>query len=129
MTKRPTKSADGRVFDSMAQASGVLNISKDTLAELKAKGCPAFRGSRIHEAELLAYLRDYKHNTAPGTLADHWEDISKAGLGFGCRLLLTLDHPSYGKINRHYLALNKHLNEIALLVGARTQQDFEPVDE
>lgn len=47
-----------RVFDSMAQASAALGVSKDSLQNMKAQGCPAFRGSRVHERELLSWAHN-----------------------------------------------------------------------
>jgi hypothetical protein len=45
-----------RRFDSMDQASAAMKIPKETLQRIKAKGCPAFRGSRIYEQELRDYM-------------------------------------------------------------------------
>ncbi len=41
----------------MAAAAAGMGIGIDSLRAMKAMGCPAFRGSRVHEAELVAWER------------------------------------------------------------------------
>ena len=48
--------ADTRVADSMKAAAGLTGLTEARIAAAKAAGCPAFRGSRIHIGELLAWL-------------------------------------------------------------------------
>jgi phage terminase Nu1 subunit (DNA packaging protein) len=48
-----------RVFDSMASASSITGISIDSLRNMKERGCPAFRGSRVHEDSLYQWMDEH----------------------------------------------------------------------
>ena len=47
-----------RIFDTMKVASGALNLSMPYLRAAKNKGCPAFNHGRVHEEQLLTWLKD-----------------------------------------------------------------------
>ena len=66
--KHETKS---QVFDTMQQASAALKIPMRELKRAKAGGCPAFRGARVHEAELVEWLAA---NPAPDSGGDPREE-------------------------------------------------------
>jgi len=44
--------------DSLEAAAGVTDYSVAFLRELKRRGCPAFRGSRVYLDELAAYIEE-----------------------------------------------------------------------
>lgn len=50
------------VYDSLKQCAGAEEISVESLQELKALGCPAFRGSRVHWNELVRWLTKHPSN-------------------------------------------------------------------
>ena len=46
-------------FDSMAACAGAMDLSDTVLRIAKERGCPAFRGSRVHRKDLEIWLENH----------------------------------------------------------------------
>lgn len=53
-----------RVWDTMKQAEAALGCGMTILKKAKAAGCPAFRGSRVYEAELVPWIEEHRSEIA-----------------------------------------------------------------
>ncbi len=49
-----------QIYDSMNQAAACLGVNKQALQDMKAAGCPAFRGGRVHRAEIVKWIAAQK---------------------------------------------------------------------
>lgn len=54
-----------KVADSISQAGSLLGIDIETLKEAKARGCPGFRGSRVHLDSVRRWLEEHPEEVAP----------------------------------------------------------------
>jgi hypothetical protein len=59
--------AFARVFDSIAAAAAGMGIPKSRIRKAKKEGAPGFRGSRVYETELAAWLEDEVEETPAAT--------------------------------------------------------------
>jgi len=68
-TNAATPAGEKRVADNMEAAAAMSGEDIDTIKRAKAAGCPAFKGSRVHVDELIAWLDANRESLPTGNSA------------------------------------------------------------
>lgn len=129
------QTAGNRIFDSMKQASGALDISWDSLRTMKERGCGAFKaGGRVHEAELLKWIKsEYEkpahtssdnNKTTRQFLGELWEKAAEADFNLALAIYCIEDVPDREELLASFRKSAGGMKEIALRLGIRKEEDW-----
>lgn len=114
-----------RVFDSLKSAAAALGVTLDALKRAKRAGCPAFRGSRVHEKDLVSWMANHSAEI-PAAGSDR-EALENEILREQCRKLRNNNDEFEGLVVQRNLvagALDKTLAAVRNLLERKLENEY-----